>query len=905
MKHLLIILTGVLILFSGCRKDLISPDDTTIITPNPGTYITANVNGIVTDYAGNPLANASVVLEGETVTTDELGFFTFRSLLVNKKGGVLTFSKGGYFDNYKVVYPQPGKTNTMKVMMPTKQLSGQFKTADGGVISTNGGASVTFPVNGIMTSDGQPYDGGVNVYTHWYDPTDITLNRAMPGDLRGVDGQGNEVQLATYGMMAVELESPEGVDLNLSEGSLATLNFPLTGIADDAPNTVPLWSFDEEAATWIEEGVATKTGESYIAEVSHFSFWNCDAPFPLVELLGVIKDTQGNLIPFAAMCFEIVGGNPNSWFTTAYGYTNEFGEFFGKIPKDKEIRLTIKDECGNIAYEEVIGPFSENTNIGIIEVQLSGAIMVTGSIADCNGDLVTDGYVVISYPFDWNPEFLNSTIVEVGEDGMFEFVTLYCGPSEVTVQAYDFNSATYSDEITVTVQSGQPLDLGIIALCNDFEEYITYIVDGGGAVLLDAIDLCILDGNAVFTANSSSGAVQSASFTVNNIVEGTNSADKYQFVTLDFQTIVCLENCDEITFEVTTLGTSTGDFVEGTFSGTINLDSMGVETPFEGSFKVKIDYLGSGSSISGVVWDDVNADGIRDMGEPLVEGQFLYLWSNTGVNNTSMNVVTGADGAYTFENLKPGNYYIGIETSTQFTLLNAGADDSVDNDFTPNGVEVELGEIDIVNLDAGLLITNTNDPLECYATVESCFFTGGTIYVTAIGGQAPYTYALNGGLIGSDNAFYNVDEGTYVITVTDANGSVCETAIDVFFEPSFGQVSVWLDSNQDSLLNDFDSLAMIDGIVVELFDGFGNLIEVQNTTMNSSWLTFTFPSLMEYYYVVTAPDGYILVTPIPNPAGQSSDITPSESDPSVGQSDLFFVEDCWGEYYISVGIQEE
>jgi hypothetical protein len=44
---------------------------------------------------------------------------------------------------------------------------------------------------------------------------------------------------------------------------------------------------------FLKEGSATKTGSNYVGKVSHFSFWNCDAPFPVVEFEASFVDQAG------------------------------------------------------------------------------------------------------------------------------------------------------------------------------------------------------------------------------------------------------------------------------------------------------------------------------------------------------------------------------------------------------------------------------------------------------------------------------------------------------------------------------------------------------------------------------------------------------------------------------------
>jgi hypothetical protein len=68
------------------------------------------------------------------------------------------------------------------------------------------------------------------------------------------------------------------------------------------------------------------------------------------------------------------------------------------------------------------------------------------------------------------------------------------------------------------------------------------------------------------------------------------------------------------------------------------------------------------SSISGVVWEDTNADGIRDVGEPLISGATVNLLDAGGavVATTSTDV----DGSYRFPALHSGAYSTVVDTST-------------------------------------------------------------------------------------------------------------------------------------------------------------------------------------------------------------------------------------------------
>ncbi|MBL7971294.1 MAG: HYR domain-containing protein, partial [Prolixibacteraceae bacterium] len=55
----------------------------------------------------------------------------------------------------------------------------------------------------------------------------------------------------------------------------------------------------------------------------------------------------------------------------------------------------------------------------------------------------------------------------------------------------------------------------------------------------------------------------------------------------------------------------------------------------------------------------------------------------------------------------------------------------------------------------------------------------GTIWVTASGGDTPYSYRLNGGYPQSDNLFFNLAAGTYTVTVSDQIGRTTDISVVV------------------------------------------------------------------------------------------------------------------------------
>ena len=899
-KYNLILLIALLLAVTGCRKDIegVGDEDTIITTPIKNSTI-ANIDGLVADLTGAPISNASIELNGQTVVTDQYGYFRMTDKIIPNAGGMVKITKDGYFDSYKFVHPtSAGDYSHIKIILPTQSLSGTFNSSNGGTVETSDGAKVDFSANTIMNADGTAYTGGVNVYTYWYNPTADDLQRTMPGDLRARDTQGNEVQLATYGMLAVELQSPSGQSLNISEGNTATLTFPLVELADGAPDEIPLWSLDEETGIWIEEGTATKQGNTYVGEVSHFSFWNCDAPFPLVTINGIIKDTEGRLLPNTSLCMEILDAGGSSWFNTSYGWTDANGEYYGKVPKDKTILLSVKDECGNVIYEQEIGPFGADMTLEPIVVPTSGQTVITGMVADCDGNLISDGYVVFTtFPYDDWPEYTLTAVVQVDENGSFEYLGGLCSSLEATVQAFDYATATYSEEVEISLNQGEPLDMGIINLCESADEYISYLIDGVPTLQTDA-QLCIIDGNAVLNGLNPGGSVAST-IKINAIAVGDNTASSYTLLNSAYF-VTCASDCESINWDVTTLGTSTGQYVEGTFEGEVEIDSIGTGgalVPISGSFRAQIDYIGAGGSISGMAWDDANSDGIRNNGEQPLEGIYI------GIDNQFQQ--TDANGQYSLTGLKPGEYKLFVESNYPAGPVNDTADPAVNNDFDGwNGATVTLGEGEnLENFDAGLIVNGLNS-LECWAYSDFCSIDqSGYIEIEANGGVPPYVYDISevNGQPLSTEPYYSglLNEGTYLITVSDASGDVCVSEVNVFDSGDSTVVNLflWIDTNEDGVLDQFmESLDII--VEYEVVDPNGNTIEAGATEVVENSINLQEVPQGDYFVRITPPDGY-KVASLPNdpsPDFIASNVFPDDPPLTSGQSEVFSINSC-GEYF--------
>ncbi|MBT8137043.1 MAG: hypothetical protein KJO54_08540, partial [Gammaproteobacteria bacterium] len=85
------------------------------------------------------------------------------------------------------------------------------------------------------------------------------------------------------------------------------------------------------------------------------------------------------------------------------------------------------------------------------------------------------------------------------------------------------------------------------------------------------------------------------------------------------------------------------------------------------------------ANLAGVLWHDLNGDGIADAGEPGLPGISLQLFEEDGVGG-ALNATTDATGNYQFGNLCEGEYLAVINESTVPDGLIAGTNGDNDDD---------------------------------------------------------------------------------------------------------------------------------------------------------------------------------------------------------------------------------
>ena len=435
--------------FVACEKE---PEINTIIeTPildPPKKEVLASVSGQVTDENGEFVSEATIDINGKMTITDRTGHFSFNNVNLFADGSYAVVRKDGYFDGSRKFYATQNDENYLEVQLIEKVMKGQVSSNLGGTVEVDG-ATINLP-SGIYENENQTYEGEVLVFAKWLDPTKAETFQEMPGDLTGIDANGDLQGLTTYGMISVELTDEVGNEISLPQNTKATINIPVPEeIIGSAPSTIPLWHFDEINGTWIEEGSAELVNGAYIGEVAHFSFWNCDDPFPTIDLAGTI---HYNGSPILGARLKVTDLSINA---SAYAVTNASGKFNGKVPSNRELSLSIQDACGTELSNYDLGSLTVDTDIGIIDFDINyGDFNLSGIVTNCITEDLGPSYVVIDVSS-------NPRTFKVQSDGTYSAMIDNCSGGSVFVHAVDPLNLLMSLPQEVTASGNVNLDIEV------------------------------------------------------------------------------------------------------------------------------------------------------------------------------------------------------------------------------------------------------------------------------------------------------------------------------------------------------------------------------------------------------------------------------------------------------------
>lgn len=590
IKFLVLALLSLGVLITSCRKDKDLIIDEIVL--GEGEVI-GTITGQVLDERNKPIENASVIINNDIQKTDENGFYLFIDKALNSSGAVVKVQADSYFEVSKIVNPKAKTKTIVNVKLLDKKLTSTINASLGGTVEVVNGSltgQINFEENAfVLKGTTDQYTGTVQVFARVINPANEDEALAIPGDLRALDVSNDVVQLASFSMVGVSLETSDGRELALASNKEATILFPIDpSLQASAPATIPLWHYNIETGHWEEEGSAELINNQYQGKVAHFSFWNCDMPFPLVPISGRLIDENGN--PLADF---VVGIKITDSGLVRTGETNASGEFSGGIPvgENLEIAFSSNFKCVDFSSSQNIGSFSEAVSLGDIVITLPPDLhFISGRLLNCESSNTQNGYIILSSGNSHSITYSNS-------DGLFLIPACFPGS---TLVAIDYVNGFKSPPISFESSIEEDTHIGDVFLCIEHDTYITMNYDNSLVKLKGAKSL--RNGSVLKMFNMRTDSLQEhimyfeINLDQNQEIIGQHENEIFDYFKVNQDGTGLSMGCSQIELSEESCNIKvnistaqpTGGYIIGTYEGTVNnRETNETDIPISGEFKVE------------------------------------------------------------------------------------------------------------------------------------------------------------------------------------------------------------------------------------------------------------------------------------------------------------------------------
>jgi hypothetical protein len=226
-------------------------------------------SGTIKDSKGGPLAGATVSVNANSTTTNDIGFF-FLQLPEENLRYVLNVQAEGFGLFSRVLY-RDGVGGEIRLRPAHTSKFDPAETIYTGDGDKGAGLRISIDEKSLADDNGnraaEPLTLAITVI-------DLREPGSLPGNFGAVDVANQPVRLkSVYGAVDVRIRDSSGRPYKLAPGRTATIGIPVNPAQSiiNPPTTAPLWRYDEEAGLWRQVGMAVLTGSYYEAKVDHLS----------------------------------------------------------------------------------------------------------------------------------------------------------------------------------------------------------------------------------------------------------------------------------------------------------------------------------------------------------------------------------------------------------------------------------------------------------------------------------------------------------------------------------------------------------------------------------------------------------------------------------------------------------
>ncbi len=295
--------------------------------------LTSTVQGRITDVAGSVVSTTIEVLQDGisvlTSSSDEQGRFDLT--LEEDKHYVLKLAAPG-FAAQSVPIQSPGAAGKVffDITMIAAGAPQSFQSAESALMIGSDGAQVNVQPNSFVDAAGNLVNGDIQVTITPVDVSRAASLAAFPGDFVGIqESDGTETPIISLGTVEYEF-TQNGQPLQLAPGVTANIEIPIyidtyqDGSSIQLGDQIPLWSLNEDTGIWLQEGYGTvvessasPTGMAMAAEVSHFTWWNCDVVMNPAHAIITVLGNEPGTVRIKATTTANLGWRPTTVETIA------------------------------------------------------------------------------------------------------------------------------------------------------------------------------------------------------------------------------------------------------------------------------------------------------------------------------------------------------------------------------------------------------------------------------------------------------------------------------------------------------------------------------------------------------------------------------------------------------------
>jgi hypothetical protein len=399
--------------------------------------VTSSLRLAIFDIDGDPIDSASATLSqpentsgsSSTDQTDATGEVSFDDL---GAGRTLAMIEADGFAPATAVIDLPENTEATRSihLLATGAPHPFDPTTDSDLYEDR--VRVSIPADSVVDASGNDYTGAAQALITPLNPS--TDERAgMPGPLDGVlEGDTEPTPMESIFMADIQLQTDTGEPLQLKDGSQATLEFVVPDdLQDDysVGDEIEAYWYDTSAGMWIQEGMGEVIESTYAAEklawtadVSHFTWWNCDQPWYDKECVQVSVVDEGSGDPVSGAQVYVDGVSYNG---TSYGTTGASGTACLDFKLGSTAEVTVSGPAGR----HQIGDAVEISGIGTaatcsgqgsgdcqqVQIELAPPACLSGTVVDDNGDPIEGATISARYDASLGTESSTATSGSSGE----------------------------------------------------------------------------------------------------------------------------------------------------------------------------------------------------------------------------------------------------------------------------------------------------------------------------------------------------------------------------------------------------------------------------------------------------------------------------------------------------------